>query len=107
MTGLAENIVYQVPLPVTLLAKESMLVPIATHSISGAKVLMYDPKVNEVIICILQFLKLAKLNAGKYCHIRNNTNMILAPGAISVLEGGRFTNQTDFTPVCAFCFSIP
>lgn len=86
MTGLAENIVYQVPLPVTLLAKESMLVPIATHSISGAKVLMYDPKVNE-------------LNAGKYCHVRNNTNMILAPGAISVLEGGRFTNQTDFTPM--------
>lgn len=47
---------------------------------------MYDPKENEV-------------NALRCVHLRNTTDMVLAPGSISVLQNGRFVGQTDFTPM--------
>eukprot|EP01105_Mastigella_eilhardi_P026342 TRINITY_DN754_c0_g2_i1.p1 TRINITY_DN754_c0_g2~~TRINITY_DN754_c0_g2_i1.p1 ORF type:complete len:846 (-),score=269.92 TRINITY_DN754_c0_g2_i1:119-2611(-) len=84
LTGLGEPVVYKLEKPLSILAKESALIPIASLVISGDKVLMYDPKVNEV-------------NAAKYMHIRNDTGMVLVPGTVSILEGGLFTNQCQFT----------
>jgi len=86
MSGLGEHVVYDVSTPVTIPAMESALVQIAKVSIHGEPVLVYDPKENEV-------------NALRCVHVHNTTDMVLAPGAISVLQGGRFVGQTDFTPM--------
>jgi len=71
---------------VTILAKESCLVPIASSSVGGDLVLVFDARVNE-------------LNAVRAVHLKNSTGQILAPGLISVLEDGRFVAQNQFTPM--------
>jgi len=89
MTGLSKHVVYEIPMPVMILAKESSVVPIGTfNNISGDLVLVYDPKANE-------------LNAIRAVHLKNNTGQVLAPGQISVLEDGRFVSQSPFTPMLA------
>eukprot|EP00005_Dracoamoeba_jomungandri_P002211 CAMPEP_0174256786 /NCGR_PEP_ID=MMETSP0439-20130205/5984_1 /TAXON_ID=0 /ORGANISM="Stereomyxa ramosa, Strain Chinc5" /LENGTH=835 /DNA_ID=CAMNT_0015339551 /DNA_START=53 /DNA_END=2560 /DNA_ORIENTATION=- len=87
ITGLSEHVVYDVNVPVSLCSKESALVPIARRKITAPRVLVYDPKANEV-------------NALRAVHIFNDTDMVLANGYISILEGGRFVAQTDFVPMC-------
>jgi len=47
---------------------------------------VYDAKVNE-------------LNATRAVHLHNNSSIVLANGSISVIEGGRFVSQTEFTPM--------
>eukprot|EP01119_Soliformovum_irregulare_P002190 TRINITY_DN1241_c0_g3_i1.p1 TRINITY_DN1241_c0_g3~~TRINITY_DN1241_c0_g3_i1.p1 ORF type:complete len:820 (+),score=318.49 TRINITY_DN1241_c0_g3_i1:83-2542(+) len=86
MSGLSEHIKYDVPTKITLRSLESAVVPIAKFSIPGERVLQYDYQINEI-------------NAIKAVHIRNNTNLVLANGSVSVLENGRFVGQTDFTPM--------
>jgi len=68
------------------LAKESAMVQIASFPLKGSRVLLYDPKTNE-------------LNASKAIHLLNITDIVLANGTISVIEGGRFVSQTEFTPM--------
>eukprot|EP01130_Rhizamoeba_saxonica_P005859 TRINITY_DN231_c0_g1_i1.p1 TRINITY_DN231_c0_g1~~TRINITY_DN231_c0_g1_i1.p1 ORF type:complete len:799 (-),score=184.92 TRINITY_DN231_c0_g1_i1:24-2420(-) len=86
MTGLTENVVYDIDIPVSIYAKESAVIPISNLEISGHHVLYYDPKDNE-------------MNAIRAIHLFNDTGMVLAPGSVSVLEDGRFVSQSDFTPM--------
>jgi hypothetical protein len=48
MSGLGEHVIYEIDVPISLKSQESSMVPIAKHSITGEKVLDYDPKVSEV-----------------------------------------------------------
>ena len=84
--GVADMVVYEVQVPVTVDAKTTALLPISTWGVTAERVLVYDPKYSEV-------------NAAKGINIHNDTRMILANGSLSVLEGGRFVNQCDFTPM--------
>lgn len=86
MSGLCENITYNLDIPTTIASKESALVPIKNWNLSGEKVLVYDSKLNEV-------------NAIKAIDITNNSKDVLAYGSISVLENGRFVSQLPFTPM--------
>lgn len=86
MSGLAEHIVYSVDLRVTVPSHGSALVPVQNCFVPGARVLVYDPKWNEV-------------NACKVINVKNITDYVLANGSISVLEGGRFVAQTEFAPM--------
>jgi len=86
MSGLAEHVIYEIPTRVSIRAKESAIVPIASFHLKGDKVLVYDVKVNE-------------LNATKAIHLRNDSSIVLANGSISVIEGGRFVSQTEFAPM--------
>jgi ubiquitin len=86
MGGIADFVVYEVRVPVSIEANTSAMLPVGNWTIQADCVLVYDPKYNEV-------------NAAKGIHIFNDTGMILANGSVSILEGGRFVNQTDFTPL--------
>uniref|UniRef100_A0A7S2Y101 Uncharacterized protein n=1 Tax=Fibrocapsa japonica TaxID=94617 RepID=A0A7S2Y101_9STRA len=86
MAGLSEHVVYNISVPVSIASKESAVLPISSAVVDGSRVLVYDPKVNEV-------------NATRSIHLRNTTGLVLAPGKISVLEGGRFVAQNEFTPM--------
>lgn len=70
----------------SIAAKESAVVPIMSLSIKGKRVLVFDPKENEV-------------NATKAVHLYNTSDVVLSNGNVSVLEGGRFVQQTPFTPM--------
>merc|ERR1712196_168000 len=52
----------------------------------GDRVLVYDPKETEV-------------NAVKAVHLQNTSDVVLTNGSVSILEGGRFMGQADFTPM--------
>jgi len=86
LSGIAEHVVYSIKTPVSIRSKSSALVPIASLDIDGSCVLVYDPKESQI-------------NAIRAVHLVNNTGMVLAPGSISVLEGGRFVAQNEFTPM--------
>jgi len=86
VSGLSEHVVYEIPTKISILAKESAMVQIASFPLTGSKVLLYDPKTNE-------------LNASKAIHLLNTSDMVLANGTISVIEGGRFVSQSEFTPM--------
>ncbi len=98
MVGLGEHVVYEIAVPITLRAKESSILPINKYTITGDKVLVYDPKESEVNVT-------RAVNIRNDTHIRNIYPMayyvatVLAPGTISVLEGGRFVGQVAFTPM--------
>jgi ubiquitin len=86
MAGLSENVIYSIPTPVTLKANESTSVEIANLYLHGRRVLVYDPKENEV-------------NAMRCIHLINNSNMVLAPGVITVVDDGHFVGQSQFAPM--------
>merc|ERR1711904_314827 len=86
MSGLAEHVVYEIVLPVTVRMQESAVVSVATLHPEGDRVLVYDPKETEV-------------NAVKAIHLRNTTETVLTNGTVSILEGGRFMGQADFMPM--------
>jgi len=49
MSGLSKHVVYDIPTAITVLAKESSLVPIGNfNNITADLVLVYDPKTNEL-----------------------------------------------------------
>ena len=83
MSGLSEHVVYQINTPVTIRSHESVLVTINKWQMAGQLVLYYDPKIND-------------LNAIKAVHLRNNTDVVLAPGSIAVLDNGRFCSTMCF-----------
>ena len=87
LKGVGEHVVYEIPVQVHLQKKESALIPIkADLSVEGSHVLVYDPKVSA-IECTRAF------------HLVNNTDFILAPGSIAVIEDGHFVSQSSFTPM--------
>jgi ubiquitin len=86
MAGLSEHVVYEIALPITLQMKESAVVPIQTLRPRAERVVVYDPKETEV-------------NAKKAVHLHNTSDMVLANGSVSVIEGGRFMAQSNFTPM--------
>jgi hypothetical protein len=86
MNGLSENVVYEIPTPIDLKSGESASVEIARLKLNGKRVLVYDPKENEV-------------NASRCIHLTNDSDIVLAPGDITVVDGGRFVGQSQFTPM--------
>ncbi|CAF3332641.1 unnamed protein product [Rotaria sp. Silwood2] len=86
MSGLSENVVYKINTPVTIRSHESILVTINKWQMDAQLVLYYDPKIND-------------LNAIKAVHLRNSSDVVLAPGSIPVLDNGRFVAQGAFTPM--------
>lgn len=86
MAGLSENVIYSIPTAVSLKAGESAAVEIARLNLKGKRVLVYDPKDNEV-------------NASRCIHLTNNSEMVLAPGVITVVDNGHFVGQSQFTPM--------
>jgi len=86
MSGIGDHVVYNIRIPVTIYASESAIVPIESVTLSGHRVLVYDPKVNE-------------LNASRAVHIFNTTDLTLAPGSLSILEKRQFFGQNQFTPM--------
>eukprot|EP01097_Dermamoeba_algensis_P009495 TRINITY_DN668_c0_g1_i1.p1 TRINITY_DN668_c0_g1~~TRINITY_DN668_c0_g1_i1.p1 ORF type:complete len:408 (-),score=124.08 TRINITY_DN668_c0_g1_i1:119-1342(-) len=86
MAGLSEPVVYNIDVPMSLKKKESAIIPIANLTVTGVKVLQYDPKASEV-------------NAAKCIHIWNSTTSVFAPGTVCVLEEGRFLALSPFSPM--------
>lgn len=86
LSGLSENVIYKIPSPVTLNSNESASVEIARLKLHGRRVLVYDPKMNEV-------------NALRCIHLTNNSDIVLAPGVITVVDDGHFVGQSQFTPM--------
>ena len=86
MSGLFENVVYSISRPINLKSGESASVEIARLEVFGKRVLVYDKKENEV-------------NAIRSIHLVNNTDMVFAPGVITVVDNSRFVGQSLFTPM--------
>ena len=86
MSGLSENVVYEILTPIDLKSGESASVEIARLQLQGKRVLVYDPKENEV-------------NASRCIHLTNDSDMILAPGNITVVDDDHFVGQSQFTPM--------
>lgn len=86
MSGLSEHVVYTINTPVTIRSHESTLVTVNKWHMDAQLVLYYDQKIND-------------LNAIKAVHLRNNSDVVLAPGSIAVLDQGRFVAQCAFTPM--------
>jgi ubiquitin len=86
MSGLAEHVVYDVAEPVSIRAKESAIVPITTRRLPADRVLQYDPKEDEIKVI-------------KCMHLHNSSEVVLAPGEISMFDSGRFVGQAQFSPM--------
>jgi hypothetical protein len=61
-------------------------VPIGSYALRGERVLVYDPK--ESTVC-----------ASRCVHLTNTSSSVLAPGTVSVSDGGRLVAQRAFTPM--------
>ena len=86
MAGLGEPVRYVVGSGTTIAAGESALVAVGAHRVPCKRVLVYDPK--ESTVC-----------ATRALHITNATGVVLAPGAVSVVEDGHFVGQAMFAPM--------
>jgi len=86
LSGIGEHVVYEVPIPVSIKSKESAIVEINSLKLRAKKVLLYDPKVNEI-------------NAIRSCHLFNTSDLVLAPGSITVTNDGHFSGQSQLTPM--------
>jgi len=92
-------------------ARESAIVPVATHELEARKVLLFDQKENSVRVrlprpvCMHGGLPLradhdyAQINAMQAVHLYNTSTSVLANGSLSLMEGGRFVSQVDLTPL--------
>ena len=56
VSGVAQHVVYGIDNPVSIPAKGSAVVPIASLPILGDRVLVYDPKVGRFFLCLLNEL---------------------------------------------------
>ncbi|CAF3993926.1 unnamed protein product [Rotaria sp. Silwood1] len=84
MSGLHEHVVYTINRPVTIRSHESALVTINRWQMDAQFVLYYNPKIND-------------LSAIKAVHLKNNMDVVLAPGSIAILDRGRLVAQCVFT----------
>ncbi|CAD7974635.1 unnamed protein product [Amoebophrya sp. A25] len=94
-SGLAETVIYDLEEPVSVGAGETASVRVMTVKMKGARVLVYDYTENQV-------------NAAKAVHLWNATtdeqqnktvNPVLAPGTMTIIDGGFYCNQSQFTPM--------
>mmetsp|Transcript_21872 Transcript_21872/g.32204 ORF Transcript_21872/g.32204 Transcript_21872/m.32204 type:complete len:841 (-) Transcript_21872:288-2810(-) len=86
MSGLSEHVVYNIPLKMTIRAKENAIVPICSTYMNGERVLRFDPKENDVLV-------------QKCIHLHNNSETAFAPGNVSVFDENRFVSQAQFMPM--------
>lgn len=86
MSGLAEQVCYQVPAPVSVKARANAIVRIASKELPAERVLLFDAKENA-------------LQVAKCIHLRNESELVLAPGEVSIFDDGRFVGQVQFTPM--------
>jgi len=86
LSGIGEHVVYNVPIPISIKSKESAIVEISSLKLRAKKVLLYDSKVNEI-------------NAIRSCHLFNTSDLVLAPGSITVTNDGHFSGQSQLTPL--------
>ena len=86
MSGLSEHVIYHVPEPVTLASGQTASVHVGSFGLHGERVLLYDPKASETC-------------AKRAIHLHNTSSTVLAPGTISVSDGGRLVSQSEFTPM--------
>jgi len=86
MSGLSEHVIYHVPEPVTLACGQTASVPVGSFDLEGERVLLYDPKESETC-------------AKRAIHLHNTSSTVLAPGTVSISDGGRLVSQSEFTPM--------
>ena len=86
LKGLGENVVYNVAGKVCIAAKQQANIEIARMNLEGSRVLVYNAKENEV-------------NVVRNVHLINSSDTVLAPGSITVTDGGCFVGQSQFTPM--------
>jgi ubiquitin len=86
LKGLGENEVYNVAGKLSIAAKQQATIEVARMNLEGARVLVYNAKENEV-------------NVVRNVHLINSSDMVLAPGSITVTDGGCFVGQSQFTPM--------
>jgi hypothetical protein len=86
LKGLGENVVYHVAGKVSIAAKQQATIEVARMNLEGTRVLVYNAKENEV-------------NVVRNVHLVNNSDTVLAPGSITVTDGGCFVGQSQFTPM--------
>jgi len=86
LKGLGENVVYHVANRVSIGAKQQATIEVARMNLVGSRVLVYNAKENEV-------------NVVRNIHLINSSDMVLAPGSITVTDGGCFVGQSQFTPM--------
>jgi len=86
LSGLSEHVLYSVPMAVSIPAGQSACVPVSSWKVAAELVLVYDPK--ESTTC-----------AARMVHLHNSSGVVLAPGAVSTIEGGRLVAQCPFTPM--------
>jgi ubiquitin len=86
LKGLGENVVYHVAGKVSIAAKQQATIEVARMNLEGTRVLVYNAKESEV-------------NVVRNVHLVNSSDMVLAPGSITVTDGGCFVGQSQFTPM--------
>ena len=86
LKGLGENVVYRVAGKVSIAAKQQAIIEVARMNLEGTRVLVYNAKENEV-------------NVVRNVHLVNSSDTVLAPGSITVTDGGCFVGQSQFTPM--------
>jgi len=86
LSGLSEHVLYEAPMSVSLRSGQAACIPVASWSLRGERVLVFDPK--ESTTC-----------AARVVHLHNSSGVVLAPGAVSVVEAGRLVSQAAFTPM--------
>ena len=86
LQGLGEHVVYDIEAPVSLRSGQRAILEMARLALAGRRVLVYDPRETEV-------------NASRCVLVTNDSGLVLAPGAVSVLDGGKFVGQSQLAPM--------
>lgn len=85
--GISQAVAYSVPSPCSLAVGESALVEVASHTLAGDRVIVYDSKVSEV-------------SCSRHVHVYNPADGVtLAPGTISVYDNGALQAQNPLPPL--------
>jgi len=86
LSGLSEDISYEIDYPVTVNRNESVLIQIKTIDIDAQSCIIFDKKDNDV-------------NSLKAILLKNTSNTILINGIINIYKNGIYLGQTYLTPL--------
>ena len=86
LAGIGELVTYDCPYPVSVKANESAILELAKLRLEAKRVLVYEAKEND-------------LNVIRNIHLTNSSDLVLAPGSVTVVDGGIFAGQSQFTPM--------
>merc|ERR1712166_599577 len=86
LSGIGELVTYDCPYPVSVKANESAILELAKLQLNAKRVLVYEKKEND-------------LNVTRNIHLTNSSDLVLAPGSVTVVDGGVFAGQSQFTPM--------